>query len=149
MTSIHCKYPSAVGVRFVSRRISGLRQSRTAPVAAPATIESLATPSPYRFARSRRPAPSSLPTRIAPPLPMPVQRQISRFLAMLAIELAATASLPIWPKMTLPIVKPTPQTISLPRTGVTYFQKSRQSQGPSRTRYRGRNLTRPAGSESK
>ena len=58
---------------------------------------------------------------------MPVQKQMTRFLTMLAMEFAAAASLPMCPIMTEYMVKPSPHISSSPRIGAVYFQKSRSS----------------------
>ena len=49
-------------------------------------------------------------TIIPPPFPSPVQKLTIRFLTILAMELAATASLPKWPMITEYVVKPQPHT---------------------------------------
>ena len=53
-----------------------------------------------------------------------MHKQDIRFFTIPAMELAATASLPRWPIITVNIVKPQPHTSSFAITGVVYFTKS-------------------------
>ena len=80
--------------------------------------------SPIAFACRKSPRPSRLPTKMPPALPRPRDRHTSRSLTILAMELAATASAPKCPMITVYMVKPHPHTNSLPSTGRLYFQKS-------------------------
>ena len=107
--------------------IQGLNASRMTPDTAPITSDRRQSRPPYSLARTRFPLPSSFPTMIPLPEPMPMQRQEIRFFTIPAMELAATASLPRWPIITVNMVKPQPQTSSLAITGEVYLTKSFRS----------------------
>ena len=70
------------------------------------------------------PAPSSCPTKMPPPLLIPLQRQQIRSRTTDATELAAAASVPICPMNAVYEVNPTPQARLAPNSGNTHFQKS-------------------------
>ena len=91
--------------------ISGLDTRITSPDTTPAANAVWHSILPYRFACSSLPLPSSFPTMIPLPVPIPRQTQEMIFFMILAIEFAATASFPRCPIMTENIVKPHPHTI--------------------------------------
>ena len=114
----------ASGVRFAHCKASGRAATINSPVAVPTTATSTHILSPIAFACRKSPRPSRLPTKMPPALPRPRDRHTSRSLTILAMELAATASAPKCPMITVYMVKPHPHTNSLPSTGRLYFQKS-------------------------
>lgn len=101
-TNIIFKYSVAVSLSFAIFIITGLEARRTAPEMHPLTMAILQSFPPYSFAVSRFPAPSSFPTIIPPPEATPRQKHAMRFLAIFAIEFAATA-----PSLNVPLSRNT------------------------------------------
>ena len=122
MKNIPRRYSPAVCVRPTNSVISGDTASKNSPDTMPHTIEALVSIFPASLASSNRPAPNALPTMILPAFPSPRQRQTTRFLEILAIPLAATASPPICPIITEYMVNPPPQISSFKSTGTVLFR---------------------------
>ena len=98
--SMYCRYSAAVSLSGAKRTIKGEISIRRPPVVMPTTIAMRVSLPPYTFALSSSPAPSRFPISTpAPPL-TPRIRHDNIFLAIVVMEFAATASLPICPIIT-------------------------------------------------
>ena len=69
------------------------------------------------WARGRSPSPIVLPVSTAAALATPITDTKASWLSTLAMELAATNTLPMRPMMAAVMEKPTPHSSSLPKTG--------------------------------
>ena len=89
------RYSFAVLVSVENIGVKGITPRIITPATAPAKMEVLESFLPYSFAFSSSPCPRRLPTIMPLAVAMPVQKQITRFLTMFAMEFAAAASLPM------------------------------------------------------
>ena len=99
----------------------------------PLTIEKMVAIFPASFASSSRLAPRRFPTTMLPALPRPMQKQMIRLLEILAMPFAATASLPICPRITEYMVNPPPHASSLNKTGAVFSRNPFHSSLLTRT----------------